>query len=95
MPVEKQSPAPRVVEVSLERLFEVCQGEVDPFERLLEAVVRRVKQDERKVTRRRALTPREREFVLWLSELDRIDAGQRETLNELVLRARAAMAAAP
>jgi hypothetical protein len=54
MPVEKQSPAPRVAEVSLERLFEVCQGEVDPFERLLEAVVRRVKQDERKATRRRA-----------------------------------------
>ena len=47
------------------------------------------------VERSDRLPPWEREFGLWLSELDRIDAGQRETLNELVLRARAARAAAP
>jgi hypothetical protein len=45
-----------VVEVSLERLFEVCQGEVDPFERLLEAVVRRVKQNDPKPTDRRSFS---------------------------------------
>lgn len=53
MPIEKQAQAPRVV-VDLQRLFVVCQGEADPFERLLEAVVRRVRQDERKAARRRA-----------------------------------------